>query len=288
MTGMIDAAGAYGGPALDNNGTHYSWETYPERLEKAYGHFLAGSSTISTITTATSSSTSPNVRAFRQRRRFTRTPSRIGLSSRAAVGPDSTRDIPQVTWIVPPSILSEHPDYLPAAGEDHTSRVLDALWSNPALWARTLVILNYDENDGFFDHVAPPVPEPGAAGEFVNGLPVGLGFRVPCLLISPFTRGGYVCGETFDHTSTLRLIEARFGVEVPNLSPWRLWTSRLDLIRALGFGMGLGGPTSPTCPRRKRRSGSWSERRHDAAAPPSVPALQAMPKQEPGSRPRRG
>ena len=70
-------------------------------------------------------------------------------------------NIPQVTWIVPPSYLSEHPDYLPAAGENHTNQILQALWSNPALWAKTALILNYDENDGLFDHVAPPVPPPG-------------------------------------------------------------------------------------------------------------------------------
>ena len=139
-----------------------------------------------------------------------------------------TGNIPQVSWIVPPSHLSEHPDYLPAAGEDHTAQILHALWSNPKLWAKTALILNYDENDGLFDHVVPPTPPPGTPGEFVDGLPIGLGYRVPCLVISPFSRGGYVCGATFDHTSTLRLLEARFGVEVPNLSQWR----RADLRRS--------------------------------------------------------
>ena len=87
------------------------------------------------------------------------------------------------------------------------------------MWAQSAFILNYDENDGQFDHVAPPVPEPGTPGEFVGGLPIGLGFRVPCLIVSPFSRGGFVCSDTFDHTSTLQLLEARFGVEVPNLTP---------------------------------------------------------------------
>ena len=81
----------------------------------------------------------------------------------------------------PPSYLSEHPDWLPAAGEHHTNLILSALWSNQSLWARTAFILHYDENDGLFDHVSPPTPEPGTADEFVADEPVGLGFRVPCL-----------------------------------------------------------------------------------------------------------
>ncbi len=196
-----------------------------------------------------------------------------------------TGNIPQVTWIVPPSNLSEHPDYLPAAGEDHTAQVLAALWSNPKLWAKTAFILNYDENDGLFDHVAPPTPEPGTPGEFVNGLPVGLGFRVPCLVISPFSRGGYVCGDTFDHTSTLRLLETRFGVEVPNLSQWRRQTSG-DLTTAFGFG---DAPRFdiPRMPETEQALKLVEERVMSLPAP-TVPAVQTLPRQEPGSRPRRG
>jgi phospholipase C len=90
----------------------------------------------------------------------------------------------------------------------------------------------YDENDGFFDHVDPPVAPPGTAGEYlsVNPLPsdaggiagpIGLGFRVPLLVLSPFSRGGHICSQTFDHTSQLRFIEERFGVKAPNISAWR-------------------------------------------------------------------
>jgi len=103
--------------------------------------------------------------------------------------------------------------------------------SNPDVWAQTVFLVVYDENGGFFDHVPPPAPSAGTAGEFLTGTlpsaadgidgPVGLGFRTPCLVISPFSRGGYRCSATFDHTSTLRFIETRFGVEVPNLSAWR-------------------------------------------------------------------
>src|SRR6185437_3074995 len=95
---------------------------------------------------------------------------------------------------------------------------------------------NYDENDGQFDHVMPPTPEPGTPGEFIGGLPVGLGFRVPCVVISPWSRGGYVCSQTFDHTSTLRLLETRFGVEVPNLTRWRRSVTG-DLTAAFDFAV---------------------------------------------------
>jgi phospholipase C len=194
-----------------------------------------------------------------------------------------TGNIPQVTWIVPPSYTSEHPDYLPAQGEHHTHQVLQALWSNKALWAKTVLILNYDENDGQFDHVTPPTPEPGTPGEFINGLPIGLGFRVPCLVISPWSRGGYVCGTTFDHTSVLRLIETRFGVEIGNISPWRRETCG-DLTAALSFGR----PARLDVPRLPETEHALRIAEESAMGlpQPRVPAVQRMPHQEPGMRPR--
>jgi phospholipase C len=176
---------------------------------------------------------------------------------------------------------------LPAAGEDYVRKILEAFWSNPKVWSRTAFIIVYDENDGLFDHVVPPTPPPGAAGEHVDGLPIGLGFRVPCLVISPFSRGGYVCGETFDHTSCLRLIEKRFGVEVPNLSAWRRQTCG-DLTSAFGFGE----PPNASVPALPQTAAALRE--VEAAlgklSPPSVPVAQSMPKPEAGTivRKRRG
>ncbi len=117
-------------------------------------------------------------------------------------------------------------------GEWFTDQVLQTLVSNPDVWSKTVLFHMYDENDGFFDHVHPPVAPPGTAGEFLtvdplpadaSGIagPIGLGFRVPLLVVSPFSRGGHVCSQTFDHTSQLRFIEERFGVKAPNLSDWR-------------------------------------------------------------------
>jgi hypothetical protein len=90
-------------------------------------------------------------------------------------------NIPQVTWILPPGYANEHPDNMPAAGERYTHRILQALWANPKLWAKTALILNYDENDGLFDHVAPPTPEPETPGEIRSRRPdrVGLPRAVP-------------------------------------------------------------------------------------------------------------
>jgi phospholipase C len=119
----------------------------------------------------------------------------------------------------------------PTYGEYLVQQVLSTLVSNPEVWAKTVLFVIYDENGGFFDHVPPLVAPAGTAGEYLTGTlpsaadgiagPVGLGFRTPCLVVSPFGRGGYLYSGTLDHTSTLRFIETRFGVEVPNLSAWR-------------------------------------------------------------------
>jgi phospholipase C len=162
--------------------------------------------------------------------------------------------------------------------------VLRALWSNPKLWAKTAFILNYDENDGLFDHVTPPTPPSGTANEFVDGQPIGLGFRVPCLVISPFSRGGYVTGTTFDHTSTLRLIEKRFGVEIANLSQWRRDTCG-DLTTAFGFGE-PARVDIPTLPETEHAL-KLAEERAGALPRPGVPAQQSLPRQEQGARTRR-
>ncbi|MCK3838891.1 hypothetical protein E4P01_13240 [Pseudomonas sp. NCIMB 10586] len=88
------------------------------------------------------------------------------------------------------------------------------------------------QGDGFFDHVSPPVPHwdthsgssaLSTAGEieYESQKPIGLGFRVPILAISPWSRGGKVSAEVFDHTSVLQFLEKRFGVIEENISPWR-------------------------------------------------------------------
>ncbi|HZZ70191.1 MAG TPA: alkaline phosphatase family protein [Phenylobacterium sp.] len=281
MTATNDPEGRHGGPALDNKGKAYTWETYPERLQRAG---------ISWRVYHDTDDYGCNVlKYFTQ---FQGLPKTSPLYDNAirdrpfeTLLADLRRgDIPQVSWIVPPATVSEHPSYLPAAGEHHTAQILEALWSNPKLWARTALILNYDENDGQFDHVAPPTPPRGTPNEFIHGLPVGLGFRVPCLVISPFSRGGYVCGATFDHTSTLKLLEARFGVEVANLSDWRRRTAG-DMTSAFGFG----APPDPEIPRLPQTGPALQAALElvKTLPSPTVPLVQTLPMQEPGSRPRR-
>jgi phospholipase C len=145
--------------------------------------------------------------------------------------------LPAVSWLLQSAGYDEHPSSPPALGEWFTSQVLATLVSNPAVWSKTVLFHMYDENDGFFDHVPPPVAPKGTAGEYLssggalpadaNGIrgPVGLGYRVPLLVLSPFSRGGHVASQVFDHTSQLRFLEARFGVRAPNISAWRRTTT---------------------------------------------------------------
>jgi phospholipase C len=151
--------------------------------------------------------------------------------------------LPAVSWILPPAGYDEHPPSPPALGEWFTSQLLKTLVSNPEVWSKTVLFHMYDENDGFFDHVPPPTPPKGTAGEFLtaspltplaNGIagPIGMGYRVPMLVVSPFSRGGHITSDVFDHTSQLRFLEERFGVRAPNLTAWRRKTAG-DLTSAL-------------------------------------------------------
>jgi len=277
-TGTIDPAGKGGGPALDNDSKRYSWETYPERLERAgvtwrIYHENPRTSLNAVQYFAPFQDAVPGSALYENAMRPT--------PFAALLGDLRSGNIPQVTWIVPAVQASEHPAFMPAAGEDYTRQILEALWSNPALWARSVFIQNYDENDGQFDHVPPPVPPQDTDGEYIGDEPIGLGFRVPCLVVSPLARGGYVCGDVFDHTSTLRLIEARFGVEVPNLTAWRRGVSG-DLTRALR----LGHAPRFDVPKLPDTAAALDRATRNAASlpPPEAPASPRMPRQEAGLR----
>jgi phospholipase C len=158
-------------------------------------------------------------------------------------------NLPQVSWIIASLVDSDHPPAPSLLGENTLSAIITALGANPSAWAKSVLFATYDENGGFFDHV-PPVTAPlGTPGEYltvpavldptVEGSPaitgpIGLGFRVPMLIISPFSRGGFVSSDLFDHTSVLRFLETRFGAEVPNLSAWRRSTVG-DMTSAFNF-----------------------------------------------------
>ncbi len=233
MTGMIDSDGRNGGPLINNTEPKdgFTWTTYPERLEKAG---------ISWKVYQQQDNYGCNVLEYF--RVFQQAPKRSPLYAKGMVrGPlgqfeyDAIHDkLPAVSWIIPTSFQSEHPDYLPADGAAFVASKIDAIAANPDVWAKTLFILNYDENDGIFDHVVQPVPPPGTPGEFVHDLPIGAGFRVPCILVSPWTMGGWVCSQPFDHTSVLQFLERFTGVREPNLTPWRRQTFG-DLTSAFRF-----------------------------------------------------
>ncbi|KIF71641.1 phospholipase C [Streptomyces sp. AcH 505] len=165
-----------------------------------------------------------------------------------ACRPGAEHPLPAVSWLVAPYGWSEHPSADTLHGERYVKKVLDSLQSNPDIWNHTLFILNYDENDGKFDHVLPPWPEPGTAGEYVGDYPLGFGPRVPMLLVSPWTRGGHVASEVFDHTSTITFLEtwaAHLGkpFRCPNISDWRRSVAG-DLTSALDFAHPQPGPAA--------------------------------------------
>ena len=196
--------------------------------------------------------------------------------------------LPTVSWILPTSYQSEHPDYMPAAGADYVASKVNAIAANPEVWAKTVFILIYDENDGFFDHVNPPTAPAGTPGEYitVDGVsdPIGLGFRVPCVIVSPWTVGGYVCHDTFDHTSVIRLLEQVTGVVNPNISAWRRQTVG-DFTAALGAVPNRRFPRLPAT-----TTGNWNGRRSadpEFALPPIPGAAQSFPVQPPAHRPVR-
>ncbi|WP_178388413.1 phosphocholine-specific phospholipase C [Novacetimonas hansenii] len=197
--------------------------------------------------------------------------------------------LPQVSWIVPPAALSEHPNAPPGYGEHLISQLMDVFVRHPDVWAKTVFILNYDENDGFFDHMPPPVPalDPaqGASsvtvdGESYHGVPVGLGPRVPTIVVSPWTKGGWVNSQVFDHTSVLRFLEARFGVEAPYITPWRRVVCG-DMTSIFDFAQ-----TDRRWQADLPRTDTYlAQTRQSCTLPlPTLPTQQALPQQESGQR----
>ncbi|HET9720362.1 MAG TPA: alkaline phosphatase family protein [Solirubrobacteraceae bacterium] len=246
VSATVDPAGRHGGPILSTSTSRVerfgslSWTTMPEQLQargiswKVYGS-PDGNFGDNVLPYFKQYQTNPALAAGAFAPSF---PGTFQADVAAAT-------LPQVSWVLAPLVASEHSPGPTEWGELVAAQVLDTLVSNPAVWSKTALFITYDENGGFFDHVPPPVPDRGTPGEFltVNPLPadaggvagpIGLGFRVPMLVVSPFSRGGFVCSEVFDHTSTLRFLEARFGAEVPNLTAWRRSVTG-DLTSAFNF-----------------------------------------------------
>jgi len=212
-----------------------------------------------------------------------------------------TGQLPQVSWIVSPNGYDEHPPGAPAYGAWFLANMLKTLTSNEKVWAKTVLFIMYDENDGYFDHVPPPVAPPGTPGEYLSvsplpssaqGLsgPLGLGFRVPMLVVSPFSRGGYVTSDVFDHTSQIRFLEERFGIRANNISAWRR-ASVGDLTTTLHMKSSLVQAPSLPATSRFRTSALGAEGctpndvNETSASQGSypLPATQTMPTQAPGA-----
>lgn len=149
--------------------------------------------------------------------------------------------LPTVSWLVAPQRFSDHTSS-PLYGTWYVSEAMDILTKNPEIWKKTIFIVNYDENDGYYDHIPPFVaPKPntlarGKVSEGINtasdyeaneGSPIGLGYRVPMIVASPWSRGGYVNSQLFDHTSTLMFLEKflakKTGKQIKSeqISSWR-------------------------------------------------------------------
>jgi len=220
MTGTIDPDGLNGGPILSNNAPAggYRWTTYPERLQAA-----GVSWKVYQEKDNFGCNMMTNFKVFQQAKAGS--PLYLRGAQTDPEGQfeyDAKHDkLPTVSWIIPTGFQSEHPAFMPADGAAFVASKIDAIAANPDVWAKTVFILNYDENDGLFDHVPPPVAPDGTPHEFAEGLPIGAGFRVPCILVSPWTAGGWVSSEPFDHTSVLQFLEAFTGVREPNISDWR-------------------------------------------------------------------
>ncbi|WP_168076035.1 phospholipase C, phosphocholine-specific [Caulobacter sp. SSI4214] len=300
--------------AADQPITPYAWTTYPERLEKAgvswkvyqeYDNYC--DNILSVFAPYRPCPRDSNL--YRRGRAWV---------SEGRPEPDRSRSdgtqlveafrrdiasgqLPQVSWIVTAQALSEHPEGVPAAGEHLTARLIAALVEHPEVFSKTVFMINYDEAGGFYDHMPPPMPPADAsrghsgvsvAGEFkdysnhphpmVRGVqPIGMGIRVPAIIVSPWTRGGYVCSQLFDHTSTLIFLEKRFGVREPNISPWRRAVAG-DLTACFDFKT----PNAETHSLGLPDTADYLDRIAHAARQPTlrIPATQVAAVQDPARR----
>jgi phospholipase C len=320
-TGWTGNDGAGGGPVLYNDELGYDWMTYTERLEAAgvswkvyqdrgsglnaegvWGWdgedpYIGNYGDNSLLYFNNYRNAQPGDPLYEK--------ARVGTNNKA--GQDyfeilaadvAAGQLPAVSYIAAPEAFTEHSNWPTNYGAWYISKVLDALTSNPDVWSKTVVFITYDENDGFFDHLVPPHPNnpliPGDSTvstehEFYEGsdyepLPghYGLGPRVPMFVVSPWSTGGWVCSETFDHTSILRFTERRFGVTEPQITPWRRAVAG-DLTSALAFGK----RTRSVPPLPSTVGYEPPDREFHDTYFPEVPATGSMPVQEPGTRPAR-
>jgi phospholipase C len=318
-TGYAGNDGEGGGPVIDNAELGYSWTTYPERLEQAgiswkiyqdvgdgldaAGHwgwtsdaYIGNYGDNSLLYFNQFRNAQPGSALYEKARSGTEIKLSGGLLDQLQHDVRQ-RSLPQVSWLVAPEAYTEHPNWPANYGAWYIAQVLETLTADPVLWSRTVLLVTYDENDGFFDHVPPPFP-PGSSsapgqstvsteGEFYTPRAgshyaaghYGLGVRVPMIAISPWSRGGWVCSQVFDHTSIIRFLEQRFGVHEPHISPWRRAVCG-DLTTAFDFG-GVQ-PDHVALPATSQYAPP-DQLRHENYRP-KPPQVGQLPSQEPGVR----
>jgi phospholipase C len=324
-TGWLGNDGNGGGPVITNAEAGYDWSSFPERLEKAGVSWKIYQDVGVGLDAAGFwgwTGDQPYIGNYGDNsllylHQYQNAQPGNPLADKAKVGTNIAKggtlfdqfradvasgNLPQVSWIAAPEAYTEHPNWAPDFGAWYISQFVDILAANPDVWSKTVLFLNYDEEGGFFDHMVPPTPpaspELGASTvEVTNEIfpgdgnhpsaPYGLGMRVPMIVISPWSKGGWVNSQVFDHTSVIKFIEKRFGDLGPglieaNITPWRRAVVG-DLTSAFDF----------------RRPDARPVRRPSTAAfvPPdtrfypdqvlTAPTGQVMPRQEPGVRPAR-
>jgi phospholipase C len=319
-TGWVGNDGKGGGPVLNNAEAGYGWSTYPEKLQKAgitwkiyqdaglgldgpnyYGYtsdpYIGNYGDNSLLYFHQYQNAKPGNPLYDRARTGTDITA-SGTLFDTFINDIKTNNLPQVSWIVAPEAYCEHPNWTPNFGAWYTAQILDALTANPAVWSKTAFFLTYDENDGLFDHMVPPTPPESRAqgistvdaslelfagnADFEAG-PIGLGVRVPMVVISPWSKGGFVCSEVFDHTSLIRFMEQRFagtpGVTEPNITPWRRAVSG-DLTAAFNFA----SPNAKLVPLPSTSAYKPKDDQRHPDFKPVPPTAQSVPKQEPGIR----
>ncbi|WP_328421011.1 phosphocholine-specific phospholipase C [Streptomyces sp. NBC_00443] len=315
-SGYTGNDGTGGGPVLGNDELGYGWTTYPERLEQAgvswkiyqdIGDGLDAAGSWGWIDDAYRGNYGDNSLLYFNKYREAKPgdpwfdKARTGTDVKNGDGyfdqlkaDVKAGRLPQISWIAAPEAFTEHSNWPSNYGAWYIAQVLDALTSNPEVWSKTALFVTFDENDGFFDHVVPPLPPKDASkGKSTVDVsldlykgdskrpagPYGLGPRVPMLVVSPWSKGGYVCSETLDHTSILQFMERRFGVKETNISPWRRAICG-DLTSAFDFSCKDSRPAA--LPETDEYEPPDRERHPDYK--PAPPADPDMPKQERGLR----
>ncbi|EGG20949.1 non-hemolytic phospholipase C precursor [Cavenderia fasciculata] len=302
-TGSIDARHETSpGPVIDNTETvPFTWLTYPEVLEKAGITWRVYQGVDNFDDNA--------LEWFKQFQNLSKDdPMYInGVSNwgiEAFLKDALDGNLPQVTWVVGPQELSEHPDNGPMAGQWLSQQIIQAV-VNSSHWEETVLIMDYDEPGGFFDHFAPPVAPFGTLDEWVNlngtVAPVGSGLRVPSFMISPWSTGGHVYSEPTDHTSVIMFVEQwaiANGFEPEDVMHPLISTYRRnffsDYTRSLDFSWANSSvPDLPAIPVPSRNvNGTWDPTQECEGIPGAFPVVpygnQTYPPVETGFRPVRG